>query len=318
MTIGGYFELELNDGYEYHTTAIRLNSGRNAFEYILRAKGYAKVYLPYYACDAILQPIKKLGLSYQHYRINENLEPGYDLPDPKKDEAFVYINYFGLKDQYIDTLVKQKPNLIIDNAQAFFSRPIEAVDTFYSARKFLGVPDGAYLYTDTQYSEPLKDDYSNNRFTHLLRRIEYGPEEGYQNYLENESSFKDLPLQKMSNLTLRLLKSINYSEIARKRRENYFILEEGLGYHNKFKYILADSQIPMLYPFFTDEEGIRDYLIREKIFVPLYWPNVLNWTTKNAYEYKLANNLIPLPVDQRYSLTDMKRVINLIERFITD
>jgi hypothetical protein len=318
MAIGGYFELELNDGYEYHTTAIRLNSGRNAFEYILRAKGYIKIYLPYYVCDAMLQPITKLGLSYQQYRIDENLEPRYDLLDLKKDEAFVYINYFGLKDKYIETLVKQKPNVIIDNAQAFFSRPKEAVDTFYSARKFFGVPDGAYLYTDTQYGKPLKHDYSNKRFTHLIRRIEYGPEKGYRNYVENEGRFNNLPLRKMSNLTLSLLKSINYPEIARRRRENYFTLEKGLGHYNIFKYIPADSEVPMLYPFFTEADGIRDYLIREKVFIPQYWPNVLNWTPKNTFEYKLANNLIPLPVDQRYSLADMKRVIDLVERFIAD
>jgi hypothetical protein len=34
MSIGGYFELELSRGEEYHSDAIRLNTGRNAFEYI--------------------------------------------------------------------------------------------------------------------------------------------------------------------------------------------------------------------------------------------------------------------------------------------
>jgi len=318
MAIGGYFELELNDGNEYHNSAIRLNSGRNAFEYILRAKGYSKVFLPYYVCDAMIQPIVKLGLSYQHYHINENLEPENDLPESEKDEAFVYVNYYGLKDPYINTLVIQRPNLIIDNAQAFFSRPIKAVDTFYSARKFFGVPDGAYLYTEAEYGGPLKEDYSIDRFTHLLRRIEYGAEEGYQNYTENESSFSDLQLKKMSNLTLRLLKNINYIEVARKRRENYLTLEEGLGHHNNIKLILTDTEVPMLYPFFTEVEGVRDYLIREKIFIPQFWVSVLNWTTKNSFEYKLAKKMIPLPIDQRYSSVDMKRVINLVEKFFTD
>jgi hypothetical protein len=32
MSIGGYFELELPCGEEYHQGAIRLNTGRNAFE----------------------------------------------------------------------------------------------------------------------------------------------------------------------------------------------------------------------------------------------------------------------------------------------
>ena len=37
MSIGGYFELELPQGEEYHKNAIRLNTGRNAFEYGLGA-----------------------------------------------------------------------------------------------------------------------------------------------------------------------------------------------------------------------------------------------------------------------------------------
>ena len=48
--IGGYFELELHKGGHYHPDALHLNTGRNCFEYILRAKGYKKVYIPYYTC----------------------------------------------------------------------------------------------------------------------------------------------------------------------------------------------------------------------------------------------------------------------------
>jgi len=33
-SIGGYFELELLRREEYHKNAIRLNTGRNAFEYV--------------------------------------------------------------------------------------------------------------------------------------------------------------------------------------------------------------------------------------------------------------------------------------------
>ena len=48
--IGGYFELELRKGKHYHENALRLNSARNAFEYILRVRNYKKIYIPYYTC----------------------------------------------------------------------------------------------------------------------------------------------------------------------------------------------------------------------------------------------------------------------------
>ena len=73
-SIGGYFELELPQGTEYHSQAIALNTGRNALEYILRARGYKRVYLPYYSCEVLLEPFKKLGVDYTFYHINANLE----------------------------------------------------------------------------------------------------------------------------------------------------------------------------------------------------------------------------------------------------
>ena len=47
--IGGYFELELRKGEHYHKEALRLNTARNSFEYILRARGYKR-----YICLIIL------------------------------------------------------------------------------------------------------------------------------------------------------------------------------------------------------------------------------------------------------------------------
>ena len=64
-TLGGYFELELRKGDHYHKTAIKLNTGRNAFEYLLRAKQYQKVYMPYFTCDVMLEPIKKLQSTHE-------------------------------------------------------------------------------------------------------------------------------------------------------------------------------------------------------------------------------------------------------------
>ena len=140
--IGGYFELELHKGGHYHPDALYLNTGRNCFEYILRAKGYKKVYIPYYTCEVMLEPLRKCGVKWEFYHINEDFEPliSYSLAT---DEAFLYTNYWGLKQACVKRLAERYgKQLIVDNAQAFFASPIEGVDTFYSARKFFGVPMG--------------------------------------------------------------------------------------------------------------------------------------------------------------------------------
>ena len=316
MAIGGYLELELNDGVEYHPTAIKLNTGTNAFEYILRTKEYKEVFIPYYACESLLIPIKRLGLVHHFYNIDKNLEPVILPQSLNKHQAFVYINYNGLKDHFIKFLAGKIDNLIIDNVHAFFSRPIDNVDTFYSARKFFGVPDGAYLYTNKPLPQDLEMDISSDRLTHLTRRIESGPEAGYPFYLENENLFDNIALRKMSKLTNRLLKNIDYTRAAKKRRENFLALEEKLDNLNIFHFKLQTDQVPMFYPLFTEMEGMRDYLIREMIFVPQYWPNVMKWASSNSLEYKIALNMMPLPIDQRYSVNEMESVANAVLKFI--
>ena len=76
--IGGFFELESYHGKEYYPELIKLNTARNCFEYILRAKRYKKVYLPRYTCDVMLEPINKLGIGYEFYSINESFDPIFE------------------------------------------------------------------------------------------------------------------------------------------------------------------------------------------------------------------------------------------------
>jgi len=143
--LGGYLELELNRNEEHHKTALSLNTGRNALELILRVRKYTKVYIPYYTCDVILEPFRKLNINYEFYSINKDLEPEFNYSLLRDNEGFLYVNYFGIKDDFIPVLAKHCSNIITDNSQAFFCRPLKDIDTFYSCRKFFGVPDGAYL-----------------------------------------------------------------------------------------------------------------------------------------------------------------------------
>jgi hypothetical protein len=207
--IGGYFELELNQNREYHQKAIKLNAGRNAFEYILRAQKYTKIYLPCYICEVIMEPINKLGLSYHFYNINKDFTPDFDFTQIKNEEAFLYVNYFGICDRQVNNLVNKCKNLIIDNSQAFFSQPIKGISTFYSPRKFFGVSDGAYLYNNKKLTIKLKRDVSYGRIRHLIGRLEENPEKYYSNYQESEEGLKAHPIKKMSKLTEKILKSIN-------------------------------------------------------------------------------------------------------------
>ena len=78
-SIGGYFSLELPWVEEFHHDVLRLNTGRNCLEYILRARQYRKVYIPYYTCDVVLRPFEKLHIDYEFYHINIHLELAQEI-----------------------------------------------------------------------------------------------------------------------------------------------------------------------------------------------------------------------------------------------
>lgn len=311
--IGGYFELELRKGEHYHKNAIRLNSGRNCFEYILRARGYKRVYMPFYTCEVLYEPLRRTGVERIDYRINEQLEP-IALPDLKEGEAFLYTNYYGLKQICVEHLAQKYGNrLIVDNAQAFYADPIEGIDTFYSPRKFFGVSDGGYLYTDSLLEGDFKQAKSMQRMSHLLKRIEDGAEVGYADYQKEEATLVNRPIERMSKLTDALLGTIDYEKIAQERVTNYRILDEQLGQSNVIHFEMRQGNVPMAYLYLTSDENLRSKLIKNKVFVATYWPNINN---DNSYETYLKHHLLPLPIDQRYNEDVMNQVINLIHNNI--
>ena len=108
------------------------------------------------------------------------------------------------------------------------------------------------------------------------------------------------------------MQSIDYEDAAKKRRENYQMLHEVLGEDNHLALSFEDDAVPMVYPFLVPIKGLREKLIENKVFVARYWPNVLEWTTKDDIEYLLAYQMQPLPVDQRYGENELNRVLDII------
>ena len=313
-SIGGYFELESRFESEYYPGLIRLNTGRNCLEYILRARNYRKIYVPQYCCTVVMEPVLKLNLEYEMYSINFDLEV-QEVKQMQKDECFLVVNYFGIKGKYITSLSKEVDNLIVDNSQAFFEAPIAGVDTFYSARKFFGVPDGAYLSTDCYLDEDFPQEVSWKRCEHLVRRLENGANDGYPGFLKNERYLYSKKIKTMSNFTYRLLAGINYRSVKTRRNQNFQYLHLKLRSKNK---LTLDTEVdgPMVYPLYVEKGRIRDELIRQNIYVATYWPSVLEQNSPESLEYKLAQNLLPLPIDQRYGLLDMDRICNVLNTLL--
>lgn len=310
--IGGFFELELNKKAEYYSDAIKLNSGRSCLKYIIKSRNPQKIYLPFYSCNSILDIIIEEKIDFEFYYINKSFEPIINN-EIKGNDFILYINYFGLNNDVAVKLSKEYENLLVDNTQAFFNKPLENVDTFYSPRKFFGVPDGGYLYSNRKINYDLKKDISYDRFKHLLMRIDKSADEAYEFYKKNENIIGKQILKEMSNLTRKLLASINYLEIKRIRKNNFKKMHSLLGEYNELE-INLDKKIdgPMNYPFLIKSDNLRNNLIENNIYIPTYWEEVLNRTQTVDFENYLTSNLIPLPIDQRYDSEDMQEISKLV------
>ncbi len=299
-----------------HPNGVKVNSGRHALEYILRVLGdkVKRLWIPYYTCNVVLQPIQRLGLGYEFYHINRNLEIAH-YPELTDGDYILANNYFGIKDAYINELAcRYKGRLIVDNAQAWYAREMSGVNTFYSPRKFFGMPDGGLACATGTLVNELEQDQSYDRFSHLLKRIDLSAAEGYADFKTNSTILGEQPLKRMSSLSEHILSSIDFDSAKIKRRSNFETLHMALASTNKLN--IPDWNTfayPMVYPYLSEDESLRKKLIDNKIYVATYWPNVFNWCQVDSMEYKLAKYLLPLPIDQRYGGEDMFRIIENIK-----
>ena len=68
-----------------------------------------------------------------------------------------------------------------------------------------------------------------------------------------------------------------------------------------------------MYPFWIEEGGaVRKKLIQKRIYIPTLWPDVLEMCGQDTIEYQMAQNILPLPVDQRYGEKEMHYIAKYI------
>lgn len=304
--IGGYLEFETYSGSLYHDGALALNCGRACLEYLIRAKGIRKIYIPFFCCRSVSEPCVKTGIEVEYYHIDANFRPLFD-GTLAEDEWLYIVNYYGQISNEEATGWKERwGNIIFDNAQAFFQLPVPSIDTLYTCRKFFGVPDGAFLYTDAR--EPygtLERDESFDHMRFVLGRFERPAGEFYQEASDNNRRFRDDPIRKMSKLTGNLLRAVDYDSARGRRTGNFAYLHERLGECNKLEINVPDGGY--MYPFYSRNGAIARNALRDrKIFIPILWPDVLEFCGEDCLEYDYAMNILPLPIDQRYGIEDME------------
>lgn len=312
---GGYIELDRYAGEEYYKNLIKLNCGRSALAYLIEAKRIEKIYLPYWLCSSIRNVCQKYNLDIHFYHVGLDFRPQLDW-ERIQDETYVYIvNYYGqLTDEYFLEVKEKHEKIIVDNAQAFFQKPLYGIDTIYTCRKFFGVPDGAYISTDVRLGRNLEKDISYDRMHFLLGRFEKNASDFYSEYIANNRIFENEDIKEMSTLTQNLLKALDYDQIAMKRYQNMAVMS------NLFRNVNQLNIFPVMggfmYPLkVKDGNMIRRKLQEKKIYIPTLWSDTFEICNEKI-ESKLVNDILPLPIDQRYDNEDMQYIAETVKDYI--
>lgn len=320
MEIGSFIEMQFPKEKEYYSgdrNIARLNSGRAAIWHAFRLTGCSSIWIPYYQCETVRAFLETKKVEVKYYHIDANFDP-VNL-NTGKNEAVLIVNYFGvMSKKRMNQLAEMFENVIVDNSQAFFNEPLDNCFNVYSARKFIGVPDGAYVLGDNaeSYIDEYAQCYSSDTSLFLLQRIEYGCEgKTYQTRTVNEERIDAEDIMKMSKLTRTILDGTDYEFIREKRRKNFALASELFGSINKIspKKYYDDSCVPMVYPLVIENDELLEKLLKAKHFQGHWWGYVCKELPESSFEHWLSRYVIPITIDQRYSSKELEFLKEIIE-----
>jgi len=315
--LGGYIELELPvQDQHWLANAYKFNSARAALTSLIAQLTIKEVWLPRYLCDSIINTFDGGKVQLKFYELAEDFTIKSEL-SLGEHSLLLYVNYFGVCTEQALCVISQygANKVVIDNSQAMFCDPLETLATIYSPRKFFGLPDGGLLYSDDpRIKQPEnRDNTSETRMGHLISRLTNSPEKAYQIYLEAEQAIAGLPVLGISKLTERLLHSVDYEAAKIVRARNARHLHDHLVKYNQLDLNFDDTIAPLCYPFLPNVNAAKWIeLIKNRVFVLSYWPEVLTRVEERSFEWDLVTNGLFLPCDQRYTEHDMDRLVLLL------
>ena len=316
--IGCHFKLENINGNHYHNTNLLLSSGRNCLRYIIKERSIKTIFLPYFLCESLSEVSLSEKIQVKYYHVDDNLvQIGIDKSELNENTYLYIVNYYGLLRDKINTLIDKYKYVIIDNTHDFFNKNHYEADVIYNYRKYFGVPDGACIVSNDLIMNPnYSKGTSLEKIIEMVARDEKGEFLHYPTFLEADKHFKNEDLRYMSNFTQNYLKAINYNEIKKKRLENFRVLVTLLSKYNELN--LNGLELSYMYPLLVSNgSNLRDYLKGNNIYAIKLWPNVM-WNGSYINEQKNAENMVLLPIDQRYSDCEMEYIAKIVDSYYSN
>ena len=339
--IGGEFEINIQQQYinrnEMVKGAVTYSSGRSALynilAYVKAKKGIQTVLFPDYLCDSVYQMTLKNQMGIEFYELDEQLNPRFEDIVSKYDttKAVLLINYYGLKDcnPMIAKLrgIQRDMMIILDNVQAPYAMLEEndADFAFSSFRKAFPVADGSWVVAkDKGLEQPQKvNEFAQYKiaasYLKAIRDQQLFNDEVYLNlYHIGEKKIDDDYLTDMTQLSKSILADMEWHRWAILRKRNAEVIVEGLKLLGITPIVeVNEKQVPLFVPVrIENRDKVRKAMFSNNIFLPVHWPVEEEYKDCLKRGADLAEHELSIIVDQRYTVSDMRRILSILENNI--
>lgn len=327
---------------------VLLSTGRSAEKMVLetiekRNPNIEKIALiPPYTCETVIQPFVTLGYKIHTYRIDDYLNATPEMLKEdihnSKAQVVLFHRYFGFdtfeKCAFVIKEAREKGIIFIeDRTQNLYSKQLDLeVDyTIGSFRKWAGLTDGGFAVCKEGLFSKKTDIYDTKLEQSKLRasylKYSYMEQfEGYkQKFLEEYKKAEDILCSEisyysMSPMAQKIQVSLDLKSLKQRRQENYKKVFEELDSCKEIVSItpqISDNDVPLYYVILVkDRIKLQEKLRKYDIYAPIVWPmsdlgiDICD-TAKNIHE-----NVLCLPIDQRYGIDDMERMIECVKKEI--
>lgn len=329
------------------TDSIFLSTGRGAENLVLdtileRNPDIRKVaMIPPFTCSTVIEPFLKHGFEIFSYAIdnmlNVKLDEFRELLTLTKTQVVLVHRYFGfdtLKDfeKIVDEFSPKGVIFIEDKTQCLYSgfNSLQVDYTIGSIRKWAGLPNGGFAVCKTgvfkhrpnlynKEHEYLKLKASYAKFDYLLNNsIE---KKQYLNLFKRaeENLDSELTYYNISPMSVSIQQNLDLPLLKKKRRENYMFLYNGLKEYDILNALmpkLTEAEVPLYFVFcLKNRDKLQNHLRLYNIYAPIIWTKAKTSPEICSEAQNIYDCILCLPIDQRYGVDDMERIIKVIKEF---
>lgn len=297
------------------------------------------VCLPAFTCHTVYKPFISKGYQIVMLPVEKDLSISADkvieVINDVKPGIILFHQFFGFEtlpmfNCVIELLQRIGVVMIEDLTQSMYSRIGRLPADYFvgSIRKWCGVVDGGFAVCKNGKFpvHPTEIDHNLELATVKASELKYrymlGEDVDKKEFLAKYREAKDYIdnqniIYSISPLSQIIQSNLNIKDLSEKRRKNFGILLDGImgidGIMPVFQDISSEN-VPLYFPILChDRSKLQKLLAKHDIYAPIIWPKEEDCPPVNDEADFLYENMLCIPIDQRYDQGDMDRIVDIIK-----